>query len=469
MELTSNLVADYARSLSFDELPEEAVESVTRLTLDSIGCCLGAYTSPPSKHLRSVYGSIGIGDEGPTQVEDGDGSATVFGAGTQTLPEHAALINSTMVRYLDYNDTYINEGRACHPSDHIPALIAVAEAEEVTGTELVEAIVVAYEIEGLCLDTGVTWNNGYDYVTWGAYSTAAAAGKLMGLTRQELVSAIGIAGASNLTLGVSRRGEVSMWKGAAHAYACHSAIEACRMARAGLTGPERVFQGPGGFIEVAAENEPTVERLGGRDGAAYRVTRTHLKPFPCGYYMQPMITGVHELVVDNDLSPDTIRAIDIETFTEAVDVLGGEEKWSTDLTRESADHSIPYTAAIAAIHGDVSPEHYAEKYRTNSAVHELMERVNVHESKAMNEVAAAKPDSTPSVIRIRTDGGTYETRVDYALGHVQNPLSMEQIEVKAREMAEPLLTDDEVERVFRYCAELPKLSSVDSLVRALVV
>lgn len=469
MDLTSDVIADYTLSLSFGELPDEAVESVTRVALDSIGCSLGAYASPPSKHLRSVYGSIGVGDGGHAGGADGNDAATVFGSGDRTLPEYAGLINSTMVRYLDYNDTYISEGRACHPSDHIPALISVAEAEGATGAELVEAIVVAYEVEGLGLDTGVTWNNGYDYVTWGAYSTAAAAGKLMGLTREELVSALGIAGASNLTLGVSRRGEVSMWKGAAHAYASHSAIEACRMARAGLTGPDRVFQGPGGFVEVAAEGEPTVDRLGGRDGAPYRVTRTHLKPFPCGYYMQPMITGVRDLVADNALSPDAIRAIDVETFAEAADVLGGEEKWSTDLTRESADHSIPYTAAIAAIHGDVSPEHYAEKHRTDPAVHELMERVSVAESEAMNEAAAANPDSTPSVIRIRTDDGTHETRVDYAPGHARNPLSTDEIEAKAREMAEPLLTDDEIERAFRLCAELPELSSVDDLVRALTV
>lgn len=79
----------------------------------------------------------------------------MFGSGEQTLLEYAGLINSTVVRYLDYNETYISEGCACHPSDHIPALISVAEAEDATGEALLEAIVFAYEIEGAGLDIGV--------------------------------------------------------------------------------------------------------------------------------------------------------------------------------------------------------------------------------------------------------------------------------------------------------------------------
>jgi len=160
---------------SIERVSDDATTAAKRLTLDSIGCCLGAYSSPLSKHLRRAFGSIDASD-----------GATVFGSGATTRTEYAGLINATMVRYLDYNDTYISEGRACHPSDHIPALISVAEAEDRTGEELIEAIVLAYEIEGMGLDTGVTWEHDYDYVTWGAYSSVAAAGKLMGLSRTQL-------------------------------------------------------------------------------------------------------------------------------------------------------------------------------------------------------------------------------------------------------------------------------------------
>ncbi|AUV80790.1 hypothetical protein C2R22_03240 [Salinigranum rubrum] len=460
MEFTSETISDYAYHLSIDDISDDAVAAARRLVLDSVGCCLGAYASPPSKHLRATYGRL----DGP-----GAQTATVFGSGTSTLLEYAGLINSTMVRYLDYNDTYISEGRACHPSDHIPALVSVAEAEGRTGAELVEAIVLAYEIEGMGLDTGVLWGNDYDYVTWGSFSSAVAVGTLMGLSRMELQHAVGIAGASNLTLIVSRKGDVSMWKGVAHPYVTHNAIQACQMARAGMTGPERVFEGPGGFFEVVAGRPLDVDRVGGRDSAAYRITDAHVKPFPCGYYMQPMIAGVRDLVTEHDIAHEDIDRIEVETFDEAASILGGAEKWSTDLTRESADHSIPYTTAIAAIHGDVRPEHYANSYRTDPTVHRLMDLVTVEASDEMNAEAVRHPDSTPSLVRLIVDGEEYETHVDYAPGHARNPLSQAALEAKMRSMAEPLLSDEAIDVIVDCCDDLETLPAVDPLVEALAV
>ncbi|MFB6161540.1 MAG: MmgE/PrpD family protein [Haloferacaceae archaeon] len=458
MLLTSEAIADYALELSYEDLSEEAVAAAKRLVLDSVGCCLGAYASPPSKHLRAVYGDRGGAD-----------GATVFGDGSTTAVEYAGLINSAMVRYLDYNDTYISEGRACHPSDHIPALVSVAESEGRTGKELIAAIALAYEVEGLGLDTGVAYGHGYDYVTWGSYSTAATVGKLMGLSREELVNALGIAGASNLSLMISRKGEVSMWKGVAHPYVTHNGIQACQMARAGMTGPEAVFEGENGFFEVAAGEELTIDRLGGRDGAAYRITDAHIKPFPCGYYMMPMIAGVQELVTEHDVDAPDVESIDIETFATAADILAGEEKWSKELTRESADHSIPYTASIAVLYGDVTPEHYRERYRRSEDVHRLMDTVSVTASEELTADAHEEPDSTPAVVRLVVDGETHETRVDYAPGHARNPLSRDDLEGKLREMAEPLLTDEQIEAVVRTSDRLEAESSVEDLVGALSV
>ena len=458
MQFNSEAITDYALELSFSQLSDDAVTAAKRLTLDSIGCCLGAYPSPPSKHLRTIYGSSG-------DVND----ATVFGSGNKTLVEYAGLINSTMVRYLDYNDTYINEGRACHPSDHIPALISVAEVEDCTGKDLIEAITIAYEIEGLGLDTGVAWEYDYDYVTWGSYSSVAAVGKLMNLSQEQMKFALGIAGSSNLSLSISRKGDVSMWKGVAHPYVTHNAIQACQMAQAGLTGPKHVFEGPGGFFEVAAKREIEINQLGGRNGAAYRITKSHIKPFPCGYYMQPIITGVRDLIDEHELDPEEIEAIDIETFEQAATILGGEEKWSKDLTRESADHSIPYTAAIAAIYGDVNPEHYNEKYRTQAEVHHLMDLVSVEESDEMNTAARRNPDSTPSYIRLATDEETYEKRVDYAPGHAKNPLSEAEIEAKMTNMTSSLLTDDQIDMIVRFCNKLDQQHQIEPLLTAIVV
>lgn len=470
MLLTSDLLADYALETSDRRLPGDVSEKVERLVLDSLGCCLGGYASPPSKRLRSIYGGRGGGSiADPGNGAGGPDAATVFCSGAMTSVASAALLNSTMVRYLDYNDTYISQGRACHPSDHIPALVSVAESEGRTGEELIEAISLAYEIEGLGLDTGATWENGYDYVTWGGYATAVAAGWLMGLSREELIDAIGIVGASTVSLGISRRGAVSMWKGIATAWATRAGVQACRMARAGVTGPGAVFEGPSGFFETVAGRELEVDRLGGRDGADYRIANVHLKPFPCGYYMQPMIASVREIVAERGIGADEVEAVTIRTFAEAAEILADPEKWSKDLSRESADHSIPYTTAIAIREGDVRPEHYRREYRRDKRIHDLMDRVSVEEAEGLTEFAEANPDATPVVVELATGDARHETRIDYAPGHARNPLSRDELESKVSALAAPYLSADQFAALLNRCEELEALDRVDPLVSALTV
>lgn len=458
MRFTSIDLATYAHELTFDDLSNENVEKAKTLVLDSLGCCIGAYASPPSKHLRSLY----AGREGGDQ-------ATVIGSG-QTAPiEYAALINSTMVRYLDYNDAYISEGRACHPSDHVPALLSVAEAEGRSGADLIEAIAVAYELEAAGLDTGAIWEQGYDYVTWGSYSSVAAVGKLLALSEDQLVDAMGIAGASNVALGVSRRGDVSVWKGLAHPYVTHNAVQACQMARAGITGPERVFEGPSGFYEAVSGGELGIDELAERDPADRRLMYANLKPYPCGYYMQAAIAGICELTEGHDVDPSEIEAIDVETFAQAVEVLAGPEKWSTDLTRESADHSIPYTAAVAALYGDVTPEHYGETHRRDGRVHRLIDLVSVRENDDLSSYVTDHPSATPMVVTIETGEGSYETRVDYAPGHAQNPLSTEEVERKLTALATGRLTAEQIDAVVRFCDDLENRDAVDALLPHLTI
>ena len=458
MDFTSRTIAEYASELAFDDIPEPAVEAATRLVYDSLGCCMGAYTSPPSKHLRSLYGDI-----------DARETATIFGDGSETMLEYAALINSTLVRYLDFNDTYISQGRACHPSDHIPALLGVAEAEGADGETLIESIVLAYEIEGAGLDTGVTWDHGYDYVTWGAFSSVAAVGNLLDFDVETYRNALGIAGSSNLTLGIARRGAVSMWKGIAHPYVTHNAVQACAMAEEGITGPDAVFEGPDGFWEVAAGRPLEFEGLGGSTQSDFRITDAHIKPYPCGYYMQPIIAGIVDIVESEGIEPASVTAVDIETFEHAADVLAGEEKWATDLTRESADHSIPYTASIAILFGDITPTHYDREYRENERVHSLMEKVSVAVDPQLTDMAGVNPNSTPSVITIETTEGSHRTHVNYAPGHAENPLSDAELESKFRGMCEPLMTESQLRTIRTMCESLPELSSVDPLIAELTV
>src|SRR5258706_2832732 len=165
-------LAGFAVGLRFDDLPAPVVHEVKRRVIDSIGCAFGAWNAEPCIIARRVASTFSA-----------EGGASLLGTRHQAPLDWAAFANGCLVRYLDYNDTYLSREPA-HPSDNIPAAIAVAEATGAGGRELIAAIVAAYEIQCRLCDAASLRAIGWDHVTYGTFSTAAAAGRLMGMDPQ---------------------------------------------------------------------------------------------------------------------------------------------------------------------------------------------------------------------------------------------------------------------------------------------
>ena len=138
--------------------------------------------------------------------------ATVWGTRHRTSPDLAAFANGTQVRYLDYNDTYLSLEPA-HPSDNIPACVAVAESCGADGQALIAAIAAAYEIQCRLCDAGSIRARGWDHVVYGAVSTSAAAGWLWGLRGEQLAHAISLGTIANIAMRQTRVGELSHFVG----------------------------------------------------------------------------------------------------------------------------------------------------------------------------------------------------------------------------------------------------------------
>src|SRR5438477_8450751 len=160
MSLAEKL-AQYCADFRYDKLPKEAVHEGKRRVIDSIGCAMGAYLMEPPKIAREIARSA--------KSELG---ATVIGTSHQSTPELAAFANGTMFRYLDFNDTYLSKEPA-HPSDNIAALLAIAEAFDSSGDDLIAAIVLSYEIQCRLCDAYSIRSRGWDHVTYGSFSTSS--------------------------------------------------------------------------------------------------------------------------------------------------------------------------------------------------------------------------------------------------------------------------------------------------------
>ena len=456
MTTVSQELARFSAEISADDFDDETIETAKELVLDTLGCSMGAYSSPPVKALRNAYLDRSGGSE-----------ATVIGRSATTAVENAALINAGMARYLDYNDCYMANTAACHPSDHIMPLLSIAETTGATGMELIEAIVTAYEVQGKGLDECPVRVNGFDYAAWGVYSSVAAAGKLLGLSEEEFVDAIGIAGASNNPLYISRRGDVSMWKGIAHPYVSHNAIQACQMAREGLSGPTEVFEGPFGFFEVVSDGEINFANPPGPGD--HRILETSLKSFACGYYIHSPVTGALDILESHSIDSSDIESVHVEMFDVAVEALATPEKWNKDLTRETADHSIPYTVAAAIVDGAVTPTQYTEPRLRDGEIHEMMDRITVAENESLTAHREDHPRHIPSITTIEVDGETYEQRIDSPLGHPERPMTDEQVIQKFTDNCTPLLTQAQIDQSIGHCRELDALETVDPIVESVVV
>jgi 2-methylcitrate dehydratase len=444
----ANRLADYAANLKFEQLDAATVHEVRRRMIDSLACALGAYHATAPTVARRVAGRV--------TAEPGAG----FLGGTRpTSPELAAFVNGVLFRYLDYNDTYLSLEPA-HPSDNIAAVLAAAQAAGRGGRDIITATVLAYELQCRMCDAASIRAHGWDHVTYGAFSTSAAAAKLLGLSADKITQALNLAGTPNVTLRQTRAGELSQWKGCAFANASRNGVFAALLAAEGLTGPAPIFEGEMGFFkQVSGEFElPTLGGAAGDDD--FMIKRTSIKFWPAEYHSQSAIHAALELRQQiGDVSQ--IAAVDIHTFDAAVDIIGKDpEKWRPK-TRETADHSLPYCTAVALTDGDVTLASFSDERLQDESLLDLVSRIKVHRDA---QLTARYPRGIPNRLTVTLQDGTQITAEnEFPRGHDQNPMSDEEVTAKFRRLADGLLPNDAQDRILDLCWHLEDLQNVGEL------
>jgi len=446
MTTVAEILAGYAHSLRFEELPPAVIHEAKRRVIDSLGCALGAF------HERPVVAARSLALERPDPR-----GATLLGLDQRCSPEIAAFVNGVMVRSLDYNDTYLSLEPA-HPSDNLSAALAVAEVERKEGKDLMAALVVGYEVQCRLCDAASLRARGWDHVTYGALSTALVAGRLCGLTVAEMVHALGLAGVANIALRQTRVGELSMWKGCAFANAARNGLFAAFLAKHGMTGPAPLFEGEKGFFKLVS-GPFTLAALGGR-GSPFKILDTYIKAYPAEYHAQTAIEAVLELRGQIP-SVAEISRIEIESFDACVEIIAAEpEKWRPT-TRETADHSLPYCVAVALVDGEVTLESFSPERLSDPKLRELMQKIQVSRNA---ELTARYPEAMPNEIRIELSSGKIlERKVSHARGHPKNPMTDAQVEAKFRRLAGPLLPKERIEEILEALWKLEEISDLGLL------
>ena len=451
-------LADYACALRFEDLSNEVVHEVKRRVIDSLGCALGAWKEEPCAIARKVASDF--------SAKHG---STIIGTTHKAPPDWAAFANGCAIRYFDYNDTYLSKEPA-HPSDNISAALAAAESVGASGRELIAAIALAYEVQCRLCDAASIRARGWDHVTYGAFSTALAAARLMKLDPAKTRHAVNIAGVAGAAMRQARAGELSHWKGVAFANAARHGVYSALLARAGMTGPAPIFEGQMGFekqlgVSLGNVAEKFAVPFGKNgDGPASMILRTSIKFWPAEYHSQSAIEAA--LFLRKQIGEGVeVKSITIESHDAAVDIIGSEpEKWKPK-TRETADHSLPYITAVALIDGEITDKQFDPQRFKDPEVWKFLENVKVERNL---ELSTMYPDAVANIVHVDlVDGRRLTRRVDYPLGHAKNPLKDSQVEQKFNALVGPMLGSDRGRKVIDIVWKLDHAKNVDELIKAL--
>ena len=377
------LLAEWAGSRRFEDIEPARLDYLKTLVLDTVGCAIGALSHEPVQAVRSLTGDLG-----------GAAWCTLVGGG-KTAADRAAFFNGAAVRYLDFMDIVMVRGQSFHPSDNFAATLAAAELAGASGRQFLTALATAYQVQTRFSQRAPLQEKGFDHVTHLSFSIPAGLINALGLDRRVGGNAIALCGCSINTLWVIRTAHVSRWKGFASAQAAMACMHMTLLATRGMTGPLNLMEGPQGWEEVIGDR---VELDWSKENLDL-FSHSCIKRYNAEGHTQSALECLLELQEQQHVSVEDVLRVEVETFKQVDNIVGGGEAGdrTVALSKEQADHSLPYLCAAALIDGDVWPEQLTEERLRRDDVQELMRRVWVRQRDALS---VRYPNEMPARVKL---------------------------------------------------------------------
>lgn len=469
-------ISEFAFHLKYEDLPKEVIHEVKRYVYDSIGCSYGGYHTKDVNIIRDIYNEMG-----------GKQEATVIGFGDKIPAVNATLVNSLMIRALDFNDIYWKEDPS-HPSDIIPAALSVAELVNADMKDVIVAIVLAYEFEQrLCLfaKPGIRERK-WHHATLTQFVSPIVAGKILGLTVDQMVNAIGINGSHNHTIGCPTAGKLTMMKNTVDPMAVQSGVFAALMAQRGYSGTEKVFEGKEGFMDAFIgwnfkEEKVNPTEMMGRDGLSkwswdvdaltkglgdsYKILECSMKAFPTEALTHTHISCVLNAMIKNNLNYTDIEEVKVTAFAQAYDILFDPAKYRPE-SRETADHSLPYCLAAAIVDKKITVHSFDDEKLNDPRIFEVIDKIKGEPSIEFEKMFPAKQ---PSKIVVKTkDGREFEEYLEYPKGDPREPMTEVDLDIKFEGLASDLLSKDRQYEIKKMIFEAEDFSAIEFMGKLIV-
>jgi 2-methylcitrate dehydratase len=464
------LIANYVVGVS-DKLGERAERAAKAALIDSIAVAVAALRHPAAQNARKhAY-----------RFPANGAACVIWGTRKRAAPELAALTNGVLLRCHDYNDFFVGQRNSGHSSDILSAVIAAAEWTDAPGKRLLSAIAVGYEMVGAAFDAFSTAPGGWDYTNLSTLGATAAVARLLNLNADQTREAMGMTvvphfASDEIESGeLNKRGDLSMWKRFNGSDAARNSLQACLLAQVGVEAAVRPFVGKCGFIQKMSMKDDPVPVLRERLDPALPLTRVNdafMKRWPVGSVAQSAIQAALQA---RSRIKDLSRIKQVRVFAEegAYDHLVKirQDPWHP-ISRETADHSLPYIVAAAVLDGAITVNSFTPKVVLDPGRQAFIRKVTCTPALELGSHAMGKHKRVEmgylSRVEIELEDGTV-VRGDARPfpGHHKNPFSDADLDEKLRENVEPIAGAQRASKLMSLLWSLDRMKSTRELTKLL--
>ena len=452
MENMTEKFANFCEELRYEDLPHDVIKRTKLLILDTVGIIIRARHDAES--TSSLVSAI-------ERLEMSNGSCQVFSDNKSYSPSAAALLNGTLAHSLDFDDTHAEA--SLHSSAPIlAAALAAAEMNKSSGQQLITACVVGYEIQirlGLAGGSSAHYKKGFHpSATCGIFGAAAAAGYLMGLNKDQYISAFGIA--LSQSAGSMQFLTDGAWTKRSHVgQAAQNGLSCAIMAAEGFKGPSKAFEGKWGYLHSYASGGDMEKAIDGL-GKKFETLNLGVKPYPSCRYSHAAIDGIIELKNELGFSTAELDDIDIGLSETALNIIGYplSDKQNPKSVVDG-QFSMPFCAAVTVKSGGLKWDDY-KNYLNDSDTLSLCNKIKVSPDKDAEECC---PEYMSAKVKVVVKGKKYEKFVKIPKGEPENFMEDSEFISKFRSLTEPYLSNEKIDQLTGSMLKLDQSNNINSI------
>ena len=445
-------MAEFCKDIKFEKLPNQVVKRAKLLILDTVGIIIRArHDAESTKSLISAVNKLDLNN----------GKCQVFSDTNRYVPSAAALINGTLAHSLDFDDTHAEA--SLHSSAPIlAAAFAAAQMKNCSGQELITACVLGYEIQirlGLAGGSSAHYQRGFHpTATCGVFGAAAAAGHIVGLNKEQFISAFGIA--LSQSSGSMQFLNDGSWTKRSHVgQAAQNGLNSAILAGEGFKGPKEAFEGKWGYLNSFVSGGDLSKALEGL-GEKYETLNLGVKPYPSCRYSHAAIDGLLALKKEVNFNVDELEDVDIGLSETALNIIGYplEEKQNPENVVDG-QFSMPFCAALVLKNGSFTWDDYKLNLK-NDDILNLCKRVNVSHNKQAEECC---PKYMSANVKIKVSGKVHEKFIKIPKGDPENFMTDQEFEDKFDGLTNPYLSEGKLDELKNFMLRIDNANSIESI------